>query len=215
MVFLLEKKKKTNYLYFADEVKIQKNGLFPHFSKTLFQQDQLEGKKITIKRLFLEIPEIAIYLNKWEKQEKMVTLLKMENKWEIPEQVLDLYKMTKERFYTYITEKTKGKTLLAIEKGNLYLYTDDQTPSDLIPFRYNYLKNSYHISLIKDEVSYFHELMVHYLILYHLSMIARYEIEWWSEVINQKHGVEYPIIVQYIKLIEGKIPFLISQLLFI
>jgi len=44
-------------------------------------------------------------------------------------------------------------------------------------------------------------------------MIARYEIEWWSELIHHKPSIEYPLIVQYLNISTKKIPLLIDQYL--
>ncbi len=209
------KKKKANFQYLMDEVKIQKNGLFPHFSSLLFNMQNLEGEKITIKRLFMEVPEMAPFLNKWEKQKVRISLLKEEEKWRIPDDILDCYKMTKERFSKYILDKTKRKTIVDIDQNRLYvIFPEKPRSKEFIPFRYNLQDQSYSISIIKDDVSFFYEMMIHYLILYHLSMIARYEVEWWAELINQRHGIEYPLIIHYLNIVEKKAPFLISQYLF-
>ncbi|SFE63774.1 YaaC family protein [Alteribacillus iranensis] len=38
----------------------------------------------------------------------------------------------------------------------------------------------------------------HYLLLYNLSMITRYEGEWWGELLTHRHSVDYPIIKSYL-----------------
>ena len=43
------------------------------------------------------------------------------------------------------------------------------------------------------------ELISHYLILYNLSMIARYETEWWSELLKTTPNDDYPILFNSLK----------------
>ena len=43
------------------------------------------------------------------------------------------------------------------------------------------------------------ELISHYLVLYNLSMIARYETEWWSELLKTTPNDDYPTIIQFLK----------------
>ena len=38
------------------------------------------------------------------------------------------------------------------------------------------------------------ELIIHYLLLYNSSMIARYETEWWSELTKMMPNQDYPFI---------------------
>jgi hypothetical protein len=52
------KRKKHNYQFFHDEVKFQRNGLFPFMSETMFHMEQLEGDKITMEELLKLIPEL-------------------------------------------------------------------------------------------------------------------------------------------------------------
>ena len=52
------KRKKQNYQFFQDEVKFQKNGLFPFMSEKLFHMKQLEGEKVTMEELLQLIPEL-------------------------------------------------------------------------------------------------------------------------------------------------------------
>lgn len=53
------KKKKQQYNFFQDEVKCQRNGLFPIMMESMFHLKQLEGTKLTMKQLFEHIPELS------------------------------------------------------------------------------------------------------------------------------------------------------------
>lgn len=63
----------------------------------------------------------------------------------------------------------------------------------------DYLFNFYGIN--KRPVDFqIHELLVHYLILYNLSMIARYEVCWWSKLIRDRKTLDYPLIDGYLRI---------------
>ena len=55
--------------------------------------------------------------------------------------------------------------------------------------------------------------MVHYLLLYNLSMIARYETEWWSELTKMMPNKDYPFIKTFLDITLQKSPFLIYEYL--
>ncbi|SDJ25584.1 YaaC family protein [Natribacillus halophilus] len=42
-------------------------------------------------------------------------------------------------------------------------------------------------------------LLIHYLLLYNLSMINRYETEWWGELIAQRSSADLPLIEMYLE----------------
>src|SRR5690554_3754272 len=52
------KRKKNQYEFLMDEVKVQKNGLFTYFAERLFQLGQMEGEKIIMEDLLKGIPEL-------------------------------------------------------------------------------------------------------------------------------------------------------------
>ena len=54
-------------------------------------------------------------------------------------------------------------------------------------------------------------LLSHYLVSYNLSMIARYETEWWAELMKTMPNDDYPCIVQFLKISQSKVPFLIFE----
>ena len=65
------------------------------------------------------------------------------------------------------------------------------------------------LSLNKNSNGYLlPELISHYLLLYNLSMIARYETEWWSELFKTIPNDDYPTIIQFLKQLNIKLLFL-------
>lgn len=211
------KRKKQNYNYLDDEVKLQKNGLFPHFSSKMFHMKQLEGNKYSIRSLLIEIPELSRLFEKLEGKPFTIPIIKEENKYRLPNQALDFNNMTHSRLLDYLKSKSNYPALISGDENSIYFsipLENESNSLEVLPFRYHLFDQNYYLIKQKSELSFFNELMIHYLLLYHLSMIARYEIEWWSELIYQKPGVEYPIIIQYLQIAIMKCPYLINQFLF-
>lgn len=209
------KRKKQNYNYLKDEVKLQKNGLFPHFSDKMFHMKHLEGDKITIESLLKEIPELSGYFSKWEDGKLTIPVQRQGNLFIAPNNVLDYYKMTADRFKTYLQMKSNRNLQFGKDEEDLSFYIDEQYDElgEVLPLRYNIEEKKYYLIRNDKELTFYPELMIHYLLLYHLGMIARYEIEWWSELIHYKPSIEYPLIVQYLNTSMIKIPLLINQYL--
>ncbi len=117
------KRKKNGYQFIHDEIRIQKNGLFPHAAKTMFSTMFDANKKFSMNELLTDIPETASLIE----------------------------------FYT-----NNKSTILA--------------PTNL------------------------NELLTNYLLLYNLSMICRYETEWWSELLKQMPHFDYVLIQEFLSI---------------
>ncbi|WML50362.1 YaaC family protein [Neobacillus sp. PS3-34] len=208
------KRKKQNYQFFHDEVKFQKNGLFPFMGETMFHMKQLEGEKATMEELLRLIPEMDELFGQIESQRNFIKVHKKENEFFIPKEILDQYHMTENRFIDFLSSKSevpvsflnKDERLLSFSvEGNLF--------KKLTPFKYNFEEKSFMFPLRKTNSFLYPELMVHYLLLYNLSMIARYETEWWSELNKMMPNRDYPFIYSFLQTAMKKTPFLIYQFL--
>ncbi|WP_062350952.1 YaaC family protein [Bacillus kwashiorkori] len=213
------KKKKQQYDFLKDEVKIQKSGLFPHFSKKMFHMEQLEGKKITVGDLLQQVPELMDFFKHYERIASFSIVEQKGNTIILPDKILDIFKMTKNRFAQFLANKSNIKIDIQLDNNiteiNLKLNKSNTNyPIEILPLRYYLEKDTYLFANFHKEFCFFHELMIHYLILYHLSMIARYEIEWWAELIHHKSTFDYSIISLYLNIAMDKCLFLINQFLF-
>src|SRR5690625_4367714 len=79
------------------------------------------------------------------------------------------------------------------------------------PFFLNTLDNSIAFPLHRDQFIPISEVMVHYLLLYNLSMLSRYETEWWGELITTMSSIDYPFIVHFLHNSSRKIPLLLGD----
>ncbi|WP_059174282.1 YaaC family protein [Bacillus sp. FJAT-27445] len=204
------KRKKQQYQFFHDEVKFQKNGLFPHLSDKLFHMKQVEGDKVTMEALLRMIPELDSLFWQLEGQANFLPLIEKEGSWFVSGRALDSYHMTETRFRDFFFAQS-GIALGEIKDGIAKL---EEAPCPFIQNRLSFLKIDHYqrrfaMPLKKNHRSQFPELMAHYLLLYNLSMIARYETEWWGEAVKMMPNRDYPFIQSFLNITQEKSPFLI------
>jgi hypothetical protein len=205
------KRKKQNYQFFQDEVKFQKNGLFPFMSEKMFHMKQLEGDKITMEELLELIPELDDLFMVHESKSTFTPINNQHGHLTVPEKVLDHYHMTEERLKDFLSTKS-GNQIEFLSEGLSFQY-DKKKFSGISPIKYNLECSAYVLPLKKENLFLFPELMVHYLLLYNLSMIARYETEWWSEITKMMPNRDYPYIKTFLEITLKKGPFLVYEYL--
>jgi hypothetical protein len=203
------KRKKQNYLFFQDEVKLQKNGLFPFMSEKMFHMKQLEGEKVVMEELFELIPELDQLFQLTEGKKTFVPIHSEGEKFIIPEVVLDKYHMSENRLKEYLSSKFP----IEFADEGLTFFMKDLMLKETSPIKFHLEGKFYTLPLKKSDYYYFPELLVHYLLLYNLSMIARYETEWWSELTKMMPNKDFPFIQSFLDITLRKGPFLIYQFL--
>ncbi|WP_148347802.1 YaaC family protein [Bacillus rubiinfantis] len=209
------KRKKQNYLFFHDEVKFQKNGLFPYMSEKLFKLKQLEGEKATMEELLQLIPELNELFLSHESKQTFEIVHTNGNEFYLSDAVLDFYHMTESRFMEFLSSKmNKSIEFFGEDEGEGIRFKLYNTEHSLIaPLKFSAAKNSWMFPLQKSKFMNFPELLIHYLLLYNLSMIARYETEWWSELVKMMPNRDYPFIYTFLQIAQYKNPFLVYQFL--
>jgi hypothetical protein len=205
------KRKKQNYQFFQDEVKFQKNGLFPFMSEKMFHMKQLEGDKITMEELLELIPELDELFLVHESRSTFTPIYTLNGQLAVPEKILDHYHMTEDRLKEFLTSKS-GNQIEFSDEGLLFQF-NKSTFTGISPIKFNLESSSFALPLKKENLFVFPELMVHYLLLYNLSMIARYETEWWSELTKMMPNRDYPFIKTFLEITLHKGPFLIYEYL--
>lgn len=207
------KKKKQQYLFFEDEVKIQKNGLFTYMAEKMFNLKSLEGEKIRMESLFMQIPELT-HLFKIMKGHNHYLPVTIDNTTvSIPIQILDKYFMNVNGFKHYLEKKNQAFIMDIKTDRNFITINYEDQPYSFEPFKYNICTKNYYISIVKEGHSFFPEILSHYLILYNLSMIARYEIEWWSELLKTMPNQDFPFVENFLSISIQKGPYLIYSFL--
>ncbi|MGE8207769.1 YaaC family protein [Heyndrickxia sp. NPDC080065] len=206
------KKKKQQYQFMNDEIKIQKMGLCSHFANKMFHVKHLEGEKILMRDLFFQIPELDDCFS-FNQETNMIHINSVNKMYYIPKKVLDRYHLTFESFIRFLKQNNSIDLLSAnSDKHNLILQTIDHTKPSL-PFRYHMIKKNICLPNKLTKYMFHPELIIHYLLLYNLSMIARYETEWWCELLKTTPTNDYPFIKTFLSITANKSPFLILQFL--
>lgn len=207
------KLKKQQYLFFQDEVKIQKNGLFTYMAEKMFHCKNLDGEKVKMGYLLNQVPELSTLFQALEGKSTFIQAKYHHPLLVVPKQILDLYFMNTNHFIKYlernhgiqieeIEENKKELTIRLLEPiyDNKFIHWDSRGKSNVL-------------STEKEVTCFSNEILSHYLILYNLSMIARYEIEWWSELLKTMPNKDYPFIESFLLIAAEKGPQLIYQFL--
>lgn len=208
------KRKKQNYRYFEDEVKIQKNGLFPHLIEEMFKMPPQEGKKYRIIDLLCQIPELHRFLERMRVNRQFICFAEEKGRIRVPEEALDAFHLTETRLYDLFRQRSNAPEYFRLEGKEIFIRKKGVHPfPEPLPFRFDWADSVYRFC-DSGELNYYRELLIHYLLLYHLSMLARYEVEWWAELVAEKPSADFPITVRYLQIAGEKIPFYIHELLF-
>lgn len=208
------KRKKQQYSFFEDEVKFQKSGLFPFMSDKLFHMKQMEGEKATMGELLSYIPELSDLFLQLERKKTFLKAEFVDDNFIISNKVLDSFHMTESRLKDYLQSKFQGTfTISQADGANLKIMIDRHGKNAPIPFRMNLIDRHFSFPYSKEGLFHFPELLIHYLLLYNLSMIARYETEWWSELMKMMPNKDFPFIQSFLQTTISKGPYLIYQYL--
>lgn len=213
------KRKKQNYDFFYDEVKIQKHGLFTHFSEKMFHVKQITGEKFHMKILLQRIGDLHELFETCYDQplSRKVFYDPFSQSMLIPITILDDYHMTFDRFISYVTKEWSW-----VQEGSVQIEGDyikatcrhKLRPLGCEPFMFDLDHGSYRLPINREEMFHLPEVMFHYLLLYNLSMISRYETEWWSELLHSYSSEAYPFIHKFLSITSEKVPLLLYEYLF-
>lgn len=209
------KRKKQNYSFLQDEVKIQQKGLFPYLARHMFQMKQLPKDKFSMSLLLKKIPEMNEVYQIHHQQPAQTNIGHyLEHTFLLSKSILDDLHITEH----YLEQKLK----------NSLTYFDRLTHQDhalILHFtrRPNPFESGFLSVHLEEEHYYFpcdrsiffplHEILVHYLLLYNLSMICRYETEWWGELLSTFATRDYPFIRRYLDIASAKVPILLGAYL--
>ncbi|RAK14199.1 YaaC-like protein [Anoxybacillus vitaminiphilus] len=216
------KRKKQSYEFFEDEVKIQKNGLFTHFSEKMFHVKHSSGEKFQMRILLQRIYELHELFSVYYKENLSLDVIydHLNQNIIIPSKILDHYHMTLSRFKDYITKELCSFVIISIknESSSPYIHvtldnTQKLTPLGCEPFLYGIYDRAYRLPTNITEIFKSSEIIAHYLLLYNLSMICRYETEWWNELLHSYSSDAYPFIIKFLSITADKVPFLLHYFL--
>lgn len=205
------KRKKQQYSFTEDEVKFQKNGLFSLMAEKMFHMKQLEGEKATMGDVMELIPELSGIYSDLRGKQNFEIVTAADSGFALPKSIIDHFHMTENRFKEFF--QTKSAALVTFIDDHNLIKFEANLNGTTEPLKYNLEEQQYVFPLKKSDLFLFPELLLHYLLLYNLGMIARYETEWWSELIKMMPNEDYPLIQSFLKSTLKKGPYLIYQYL--
>jgi|SRR5690625_4730652 len=208
------KRKKRDYTFMQDEVKLQLHGLFPYFSEHLFSIRSFPFEKVKMHDLIALIPEIAPLFH-FKKQEKLAIIgVGDSSVLEFPISLLDNYHLTVRSFVnriqTYLPKITDKKS----NQSSIHIELVRPLTTSFGPFFMHGIDRTIHFPVSREHFLHISEVMVHYLILYNLSMLSRYETEWWGDLLATKPDIDYPFITQFLHITSEKVPYMLWQELY-
>ncbi|MFC4558496.1 YaaC family protein [Virgibacillus kekensis] len=205
------KRKKKDYTFMGDEVKVQHNGLFPYFSEHLFKQLRVPFEKIKMDLLFGLIPEMdSLFTMQGER--RMVPVGDIGGATlRFPDSLLDHYHLTVNTFIERI--RPFLPTIKNIEQTNsaAVIKLDSPLTANSGPFYVHSQDKTLYFPAAREQFIPVSEVMVHYLLLFNLSMLCRYEPEWWGDLLSSKSEADYPFIVHFLEVTAEKIPHLLGE----
>lgn len=211
------KRKKASYQFLMDEVKTQKHGLFGHFLDKMFHVKHKENEKYSMKQLLYHVADMHELFAAIDGQPISYIGKRCGETLIFSNKLLDDYHMTPKRFAQYLqsfenNDYDDTKPIVEKEESVIIPVTFPLTSG--APWRLA-SDGTPHLLKTKEMTDRctLPDIAIHYLLLYNLSMICRYEIEWWGELIRTFDGTDYPYISHYLKIAERIIPKLIDDFL--
>ncbi|MFB5663531.1 YaaC family protein [Alteribacillus sp. HJP-4] len=198
------KRKRRDYSFLQDEIKVQKNGFYPYFAASMFHMKHRIGESWAMRDMLVEFSKLLpVFISlpadrqppKIDLNEKSLLIsaaLSLKQK-----QALSAWLTKDERTVLGITE-TKGMCRVHISKPvSSSLFLND--------------KGNYYLNYSMDRI-HLPELCMHYCLLFNLSILCRYEAEWWSDFIHHQENPDFPVIRYYMNTITAEVPRLFEPL---
>lgn len=208
------KRKKQQYHFLKDEIKIQRNGLFSHVATKLFQIQSLESEKCSMELLLKQIAEMNEVFLFHHSKINFIDVELTKDQILITEDTAQLFHLSSQRLAEYLVERFSYSLATEMDQHHVFLKGDTPMATfNCMPFSLHLEEGKYYLPTSRDTFSKMPELLVHYLLLYNLSMISRYETEWWYDLLLSVSNDDYPFILRYLEIAKRKIPYLVLDFL--
>lgn len=193
------KKKKQDYRFLYDDVRIQQDGLFPYLSKYVFQMDPNRFQtKITMQSLLGQLPELKNLFDWLDNEQIILVKNKSQLEMTFPARIFDAHRMT----VSHLLKQLKGQlpSFDVVSKQNdLTIVLKEEPATWPRPFILSEMEELVFYPLESSSTCLMTKEMIFYLLLYNLSMIARYESQWWGELFANKSDEDYPLITTFLE----------------
>jgi len=205
------KKKKKQYTFMEDEVKVQVHGLFPYFTEHLYSRQLLSFDKISMEHLFSLIPEMNILFKFYNEAPLLAVGSVKSTILQFPVFILDHYHVTEKTFLNRLKSYLPEIADFDSDDSLIQIRLEHLLDTSLGPFFAHSVNGEIYFPRKRKHFLPISEVMVHYLLLYNLSMLCRYETEWWGDLFAVKTDRDYPFITHFLDVTSKKIPVLLGD----
>lgn len=205
------KRKKKQYAFLDDEVRIQRDGLLPIAATDVFHTPVHPHSSYSMHQLLALIPEMqllfayegetyvdhvgsreerSLYFSEALLNKHHLSIKGLLNKLQPYIPIVDHVEKREDTHYVQLQKK--------VPHGPHPFFIEQTTEKIFFPNRQSHF-------VIIDEW------LIYYMVLYNLSMIARYEIEWWGDTITTKSTTDFPLISHFLQIVTNKFPLIIHD----
>lgn len=215
-----KKRKKEMFRFFFDDIRVQKDGLFPHYQSLFSYHLREDYNPIQLMQM---IPDLQESVSKVVKSQHFVPI-EIEEKLEsiyviFPYTLLDQMNYSQERFVEWLNSRSTEGTFSLPEASlctqnmqNLFpvLWSSNRGKVLKHPYFYQNKKGDHFIWTRNDHlIEPVPEIEAHYMLLFGLSMLSRYEPPLWADVIDATTSLEGILIQELLRIVKRKFPNLI------
>ncbi|WP_078593316.1 YaaC family protein [Evansella clarkii] len=207
------KRKKQGYCFLNDEIKVQKDGFFPCISEKIFNIKQVTGEKYKMRHLLMRIPELNPLFTELETEKPLVpAVLDSDGSVVVPLKLLERLNLTISKYEKILSDHTGSDVHCIADKGEVKIL-NGKVDLHQLPV-YKSLDQLLYIPALLPLYNKLPEVLSHFLVLFNLSMICRYETEWWGEVLYSFSSNDKPFIEYFLDITAQKAPRLLETMFF-
>ncbi|MBD1371965.1 hypothetical protein IC620_06280 [Hazenella sp. IB182357] len=215
------KKKKIPFLFLQDEIRIQKEGLFPLFMSYLNPSISVDHR-YHVKDLLSFIPDMQDSYHFLLKEQTLVPIEIMQQeptskriKWRVHETILDRVNLTPTSYESHLNRF--GHYFKYASSTSPYIYYTWQHHDSLSIQHPWFVKNKqgdYLLWIQNNHLAYpLPQVATQFMLLFSLSMLCRYDTPLWRDVILGNWHTESILVRQAIELVMDQWPRLIFDLM--
>ncbi|PTM56916.1 YaaC family protein [Desmospora activa] len=217
------KRKPASFSLFWEEVRVQREGLFP-LLVTLAGEGERTGERWSMQTLFSMLPELQDSYRQLFRETSLFPIAWTEGEqgWMVVEEaVLDRLHLTSQGMVQTLERHRHpaGISFSAeesyIRSSKMYLKVEQPQSLSTHPWIREDVGGQYYLYINDSRRSWVPaEILVHYLLLFSLSMLCRYDTPLWGEMVYGLGSEEMVLIQEFLQLTQRKSPQLILEALF-
>jgi hypothetical protein len=217
------KKKKSNYIFQQDEIKVQKDGLLPLFSQLVIADPLKLHSKYKVSDLFGLIPELQDSFSLLFQRKTMINLRVTR---ESPSScIFSFSKKELEENSLAFSDAISMFPVNILANEEIVILSEEELSFTLITSKSCYLPERDNAQIFRDyrgdyffyfrnPLSISNDIIVYNMLMYILGMLCRYDTELWGEILFSFNSNDLFIIEEFLNLALRKFPNLILNQLF-